>query len=90
MFPSGGLPCLRGPLVLDPPAGSLVGKPFGHPWRHRCGFNSPAGPPVVDIRTFVDRGQSTGQLLMKSRAVVLFAVKNWICRRICIHLRTCT
>ena len=40
---------LRGPLVLDTPAGSLVGKPFGHPLRHRCGFNPPAGSPVVDI-----------------------------------------
>ena len=82
---------LRGLLVLDPPAGSLVGKPFGHPLRHRCGFNPPAGSSVVDIiRTFVARGQSTGQLLTKSRAVVLVAVKNWICRRICVHLRTCT
>ena len=39
---------LRRPRVLDPPAGSLVGKPFGHPLRHPCGFNPPAGSPVVD------------------------------------------
>ena len=33
-----------------------------------------------DIRAY---GQSTGQLLMKSRAVVLVVVENWNCRRIC-------
>ena len=43
---------LRGPRVLDPPAGSLVGKPFGHLLRRPCGFNPPAGLPLVvsDIR----------------------------------------